>query len=518
MPLPHKSTMHRKRPVVLIVLDGVGHREEREGNAVALAHMPTWKGLLEKRPNALINTSGKAVGLPAGQMGNSEVGHLNLGAGRVVKQDMVRISDAIADGTFFTNSTLKAVCAAARNSGNTLHLMGLIGNGGVHALDEHLFALIDLAERERVPRVVIHALLDGRDTPPTSGLGFIQETVARTAGRARIATLGGRYFGMDRDNRWERVKKWYDAIVLGEGMKAADPVRAVGDAYARGETDEFITPTVLGEEGRPLASMQDGDVVFCFNFRSDRMRQIVRALMDPAFAHFDVSGRPRLTLSTMTQYDETFPYPIAFPPFSLACGVSEVISQAGMRQFHTSETEKYPHVTFFFNGGVEHPFPNEDRLLVPSPKVATYDLKPEMSAVEVTDGLCRAIEGETYDFILCNYANGDMVGHTGMLDAAIRAVECVDRCLTRVLASAESVGAAVILTADHGNCEMMIDPVTGGPHTSHTTNPVPFTIVDPGGDRPIRSGGALCDVGPTLLAMLGLEQPTDMTGRDLRAT
>ncbi|MGH7694702.1 MAG: 2,3-bisphosphoglycerate-independent phosphoglycerate mutase, partial [Gemmatimonadaceae bacterium] len=464
------------------------------------------------------NTSGKAVGLPAGQMGNSEVGHLNLGAGRVVKQDMVRISDAIADGTFFTNATLKAACAAARNSGNTLHLMGLIGNGGVHALDEHLFALIDLTERERVPRVVIHAFLDGRDTPPTSGLGFMQEAVARAVGRARIATLGGRYFGMDRDNRWERVKKWYDAIVRGEGMKAADPVRAVGDAYARGETDEFITPTVVGEEGRPIALMRDGDVVFCFNFRSDRMRQIVRALMDPGFAHFDVSGRPRLTLSTMTQYDETFPYPIAFPPFSLACGVSEIISQAGMRQFHTSETEKYPHVTFFFNGGVEHPFPNEDRLLVPSPKVATYDLKPEMSAFEVTDGLCRAIEGETYDFILCNYANGDMVGHTGVLDAAIRAVECVDRCLTRVLASAESVGAAVIVTADHGNCEMMIDPVTGGPHTSHTTNPVPFTIVDPEGHRPIRSGGALCDVGPTLLAILGLEQPTDMTGRDLRVT
>ena len=511
--------MHRKRPpVVLLVLDGVGHREEREGNAVALARMPTWKGLLETRPHALINTSGKAVGLPAGQMGNSEVGHLNLGAGRVVKQDMVRISDAIAEGTFFTNPTLKAACAAARNSGNTLHLMGLIGNGGVHALDEHLFALIDLAERERVPRVVIHALLDGRDTSPTSGRGFMQDVVAKAQGRARIATLGGRYFGMDRDNRWERVKKWYDAIVLGEGMKAADPVQAVGEAYARGETDEFITPTVLGEEGRPIATMQDGDVVFCFNFRSDRMRQIVRALMDPGFAHFDVSDRPRLTLSTMTQYDETFPYPLAFPPFSLACGVSEVISQAGMRQFHTSETEKYPHVTFFFNGGVEHPFPNEDRLLVPSPKVATYDLKPEMSAEEVTDGLCRAIESATYDFILCNYANGDMVGHTGMLDAAIRAVECVDRCLTRVLASAESVGAAVILTADHGNCEMMIDPVTGGPHTSHTTNPVPLTIVDPEGDRPIRSGGALCDVGPTLLAMLGLEQPTDMTGRDLRVT
>jgi 2,3-bisphosphoglycerate-independent phosphoglycerate mutase len=431
---------------------------------------------------------------------------------------MVRISDAIADGSFFENATLRGICAAAREPGATLHLMGLIGNGGVHALDAHLFALLDLAQREGVARVAIHALLDGRDTPPTSGLGFMREVVARTAGRARVATLGGRYFGMDRDHRWERVKKWYDAVVLGEGRHGTDAVQAVRDAYAAGETDEFITPTVLLAEGRPVAPLSDGDAVFCFNFRSDRMRQIVRALMDPGFTQFDVSGRPRLTLATMTQYDETFSYPLAFAPFSLACGVSEVVSQAGMRQFHTSETEKYPHVTFFFNGGVEHPFTGEERSLIPSPRVATYDLKPEMSAVEVTDGLCRAIESETYDFILCNYANGDMVGHTGVLDAAIRAVECVDRCLARVLASAEQAGARVILTADHGNCEMMIDPITGGPHTSHTTNPVPFTIIDPEGDRSIRSGGALCDVGPTALAMLGLPQPTQMTGRDLRLT
>lgn len=510
--------MHRKRSVLLIVLDGVGHREDREGNAVALARMPTFKGILGSRPHALINTSGKAVGLPAGQMGNSEVGHLNLGAGRVVKQDMVRISDAIMDGSFFTNPTLKAACAVAREKATTLHLMGLIGDGGVHALDEHLFALIDLAQRERVPRVAIHALTDGRDTAPKSGLRFMQQVVERAAGRAVIATLGGRYFGMDRDSRWERVKKWYDAIVRGEGISVQDPVQAIQDAYARGETDEFISPSVVLQGGKPAALLRDDDVVICFNFRSDRMRQIVRALMDPGFSSFDVSGRPRLTLATMTQYDETFPYPVAFPPSSLACGVCEVVSQAGMRQFHTAETEKYPHVTFFFNGGVEHPFPNEDRLLVPSPRVATYDLKPEMSAVEVTDGLCRAIESETYDFMLCNYANGDMVGHTGVLEAAVRACETVDQCLTRVMASAQAAGAAVILTADHGNCEMMIDPVTGGPHTAHTTNPVPFTIVDPRGDRPIRSGGALCDVGPTVLAMLGLEQPNDMTGRDLRVT
>jgi 2,3-bisphosphoglycerate-independent phosphoglycerate mutase len=323
---------------------------------------------------------------------------------------------------------------------------------------------------------------------------------------------------MDRDKRWERVQKWYDAIVRGRGLTAQDPVAAIRDAYARGETDEFITPVVLTEHGKPVATLRDGDVLLCFNFRSDRMRQILRALSDPAFAGFDVSDRPRLTSATMTQYDETFTFPIAFRPFSLACGVSEVISQAGLRQFHTAETEKYPHVTFFFNGGVEQPYLGEDRHLVPSPKVATYDLKPEMSAVEVTDGLCRAIESETYDFILCNYANGDMVGHTGVLQAAVRAMECVDGCLTRVLASAEQAGAAVILTADHGNCELMVDPATGGPHTAHTTNPVPFTIIDPAGDRPIRTGGALCDVGPTLLAMLGVPQPSDMTGRDLRLT
>jgi 2,3-bisphosphoglycerate-independent phosphoglycerate mutase len=510
--------MRSKRSVVLIVLDGVGHREEREGNAVALARMPTWRRVLSTHPHALIKTSGRAVGLPEGQMGNSEVGHLNLGAGRVVKQDMVRISDAIADGSFFENATLRRVCSAAREGGGTLHLMGLIGNGGVHALDQHLFALLDLVQREAVPRVAIHALLDGRDAAPTSGLAFMQETVARAAGRAKIATLGGRYFGMDRDKRWPRVQKWYDAVVRGVGLTATDPIAAVREAYARGETDEFVTPVVLQENGEPVSLLRDGDALFCFNFRSDRMRQILRALTDPSFSGFDVKDRPRLTLATMTQYDETFTFPLAFPPFALDCGVSQVIAQAGMQQFHTSETEKYPHVTFFFNGGLEQPYANEGRLLVPSPKVATYDLKPEMSAVEVTDGLCRAIESETYDFILCNYANGDMVGHTGVLEAAIRAMECVDQCLTRVLASAEKVGARVILTADHGNCEMMIDPVTGGPHTAHTTNPVPFTIIDPDGDKPIRPGGALCDVGPTILAMLGLPQPTDMTGRDLRLT
>jgi 2,3-bisphosphoglycerate-independent phosphoglycerate mutase len=398
-----------------------------------------------------------------------------------------------------------------------LHLLGLVGNGGVHALDAHLFALIDLAERERVPRVAIHALLDGRDTMPKSALRFMMETIDRVRGRARIASLGGRYYGMDRDKRWERVKKWYDVSVRGVGPTTTDPLDAIRQAYGRGETDEFITPAVVADEtGNAVAPMRDGDQVICFNFRSDRMRQIVRAMMDPSFDGFDVSDRPRLSLATMTSYDPTFNFPVAFPPFSMARIVAEVVSSAGLTMFRTAETEKYPHVTYFFNGGIEVPFAGEERVLVASPRVATYDLQPEMSAVEVTDVLCRTIDAGSYDFTLCNYANCDMVGHTGVMPAVIKAVETVDGCLARVLRSAERAGARVLVTADHGNCEVMIDPETGGPHTAHTTNPVPFVVVDPDGDRPLRNGGALRDVGPTLLAMLGIQKPNEMTGRDLR--
>jgi 2,3-bisphosphoglycerate-independent phosphoglycerate mutase len=518
VPAPVSSTPPRRpRPVVLVVLDGFGHREEREGNAIALARTPTWSALRAGRPATLLEASGLAVGLPKEQMGNSEVGHLNLGAGRTVMQDIVRISAAIRDGSFFERPALRDPCALVRERGGTLHLMGLLGNGGVHALDEHLFALFDLVERERVPRVVLHALLDGRDTMPKSGLGFVQQTVARAQGRVPIASVGGRYFGMDRDQRWDRVRKWYDVAVRGDGPTADDPIAAVRQAYARGETDEFITPTVItSQESEPLAPMRDGDAVLCFNFRSDRMRQIVRAMMDPAFDGFDVSDRPRLSLSTMTSYDQTYSYPVAFPPFSMARIVAEVVAEAGLSMFRTAETEKYPHVTYFFNGGIEVPFAGEDRLLVPSPRVATYDLMPEMSAHGVTDVLCRAITSGSYDFTLCNYANCDMVGHTGVLPAAIKAVETVDSCLARVLQAAEEVGSRVLVTADHGNCEVMIDPETGGPHTAHTTNPVPLVVVDPDGDRPLRGGGALRDVGPTVLAMLGLERPDEMTGRDLR--
>ena len=504
------------KQVVLVVIDGFGYREEREGNAIALARAPTWNKLWDRFPRTLLRASGRAVGLPSGQMGNSEVGHLNLGAGRVVKQDLVRITEATEDGSFFINPAFVGACAEVKKSGGTLHLMGLLGDGGVHALDEHLFALVDLAEQQGVARVAIHALLDGRDTMPMSGLEYMRETISRTTGRARVASLGGRYFGMDRDRRWERVKRWYDVAVRGIGPSATDPVEAILGAYERGQTDEFIEPVVIVENGAPVAPMRDGDAIICFNFRSDRMRQIVRALTEPGFDGFETGARPRVHLATMTSYDRTFSFPVAFAPFSMARIMAEVVSGAGRSMYRTAETEKYPHVTYFFNGGIETPFAREERELVPSPKVATYDLQPEMSAAGVTDVLCRAIESENHDFTLCNYANCDMVGHTGVLPAVIKAVETVDACLARVVAAAERVGARLLVTADHGNCELMIDPEGGGPHTAHTSNPVPFVVIDPAGDRSLRDGGALCDVGPTILSMMGLDQPAEMTGRDLR--
>jgi 2,3-bisphosphoglycerate-independent phosphoglycerate mutase len=506
-----------KRPVVLVVLDGWGYRPEREGNAIALASTPTWNKLVARAPNTLLDASGLAVGLPEGQIGNSEVGHLNLGAGRVVMQDLVRISQAIKDGLFFRNEAFVTACRTVRRSGGTLHLMGLLGKGGVHAVDTHLFALIDLAEREGVDRTAIHALTDGRDTMPTSGFGYMRELLEHARGRARVASVGGRYFGMDRDKRWDRTEKWYRAAVEGIGPPGSDPLSVIRTAYDRGETDEFIAPTVIvDDDGALVAPMRDGDAVICFNYRSDRMRQIVRALTQPDFNAFDVSRRPRLDVVTMTMYDETFDLPVAFAPQSMARILAEVVSEVGMTTFRTAETEKYAHVTYFFNGGVEPPYRGEERVLVPSQKVATYDLAPEMSAAGVTDVLCGAIEARAHDFILCNYANGDMVGHTGSIPATIAAVETVDKCLARVLRSADRAGARLLVTADHGNCETMIDPATGGPHTAHTTNPVPFIVVDPDGDRPLRAGGALCDVGPTVLRMLGLEQPAEMTGVDLQ--
>ena len=504
---------------MLVVLDGWGYRAEREGNAIALANTPTWDALVARHPRTLLDASGLAVGLPQGQMGNSEVGHLNLGAGRVVMQDLVRIDESIRDRSFFENRIFVEACERAKKNGGTVHLMGLIGTGGVHAIDKHLFALIDLCAQRQVLRIAIHALMDGRDTMPRSGLGYMRQVLEYAKGRATVASLGGRYFGMDRDKRWDRIEKWYRVAVQGTGPSGTDPLEVIEAAYNRNETDEFITPTVIvGADGQPVAPMRDGDSLIFFNYRADRMRQIVGALTNPSFDGFETGKRPKLFVATMTNYDRTFDLPVAFAPQSMANIVGEVVSNAGMRMLRTAETEKYAHVTYFFNGGVETPFPCEDRLLVPSQKVATYDLAPEMSAPGVTDVLCGAIEKGEHDFILCNYANGDMVGHTGVMPAVLRAVEMVDECLARVMKSAERANARLLITADHGNCEMMIDPETGGPHTAHTTNPVPFIVVDSDGDRPLRSGGALCDVGPTLLTMLGLEQPAEMTGVDLRNT
>ena len=508
-------------PVILLVLDGWGYRPEREGNAIAMASVPTWDRLWSRGSRTLLHASGEAVGLPCGQIGNSEVGHLNLGAGRVVKQDLVRISSAIADGSFFTNAVLLDACRAVRTNGGTLHLVGLIGTGGVHAIDTHLVALLELAERERVPRVALQLMLDGRDTMPRSGLAYLEALQRAATGRAVIASLGGRYYGMDRDHRWERTARWYRAAVSATAGTAVDPLQVVRDAYARGETDEFLEPvTIVGADGVAVAPMRDGDAVICFNYRSDRMRQIVRTLADPAFSGFETAARPRVSVATMTLYDQQFAefgVRVAFAPQSMARIVGEVVSSAGLTNLRTAETEKYAHVTYFFNGGIETPFPGEERRLVPSQKVATYDLAPEMSAVGITDVLCDAIAAKSHDFMLCNYANADMVGHTGSIPATLAAVETVDRCLARVVAAATAAGARLLVTADHGNCEMMIDPETGGPHTAHTTNPVPFVLVDETRQGALRDGGALCDVGPTLLGLLGIEQPSEMTGRDLRA-
>jgi 2,3-bisphosphoglycerate-independent phosphoglycerate mutase len=510
----------RRPPVALVVLDGWGYREAREGNAIELGATPVWHALWSGPVRTLLDASGLPVGLPEGQMGNSEVGHLNLGAGRVVPQDLVRISQSIADGSFYRLEPLVELCAHVRAGGGTLHLIGLLGFGGVHALDRHLLAAVELGLRHEVPRIAIHGFLDGRDSPPTSGLGVVERLardLARIAGpRAAIASLSGRYFGMDRDRRWDRTRLAYQAIVHGEGDTASDPVEGLRAAYGRGETDEFVRPIVLRRDDGPVATIRDGDGIFYVNFRSDRMRQIVRALSIEPFDGFAIGPRPATRAVTMTQYDETFSLAQAFPPFSLARILAELLAERGLTQFRTAETEKYPHVTYFFNGGVEPPWRGEERLLVPSPKVATYDLQPEMSAPSVTDAFCAALDRREHDFLLCNFANADMVGHTGVLPAVIRAVETVDQCLGRIIASADRSGIRLLITADHGNCEVMIDPETGGPHTAHTTSPVPL-VARGTGFPGLRPGGALCDVAPTILELLGVEQPVEMTGRSLAA-
>ncbi|HEY0929373.1 MAG TPA: 2,3-bisphosphoglycerate-independent phosphoglycerate mutase [Gemmatimonas sp.] len=505
------------RAVALIILDGWGYREACEANAICLANTPIWDGVWSHASRTLLSASGRAVGLPDGQMGNSEVGHLNLGAGRVVMQDLVRIGASIEDGDFYRDAVLLSACATAKRTGGTLHLLGLLGNGGVHAHDDHMLAMVELAHREGVPRVAIHTMLDGRDTPPSSAYGFLSSLLERVAGRAMLASVSGRYYGMDRDNRWERTGLWYRAAVEGNAPVEHDALAALQRSYDADVTDEFVLPWVMaGADGQAIAPMRDGDVLVCTNFRSDRMRQSLRALSLPDFVGFDAGIRPVLHITTMTHYDDAFNFPVAFAPQSMQNLVGEVVSNAGLTQLRTAETEKYPHVTFFFNGGRDAPFLGEDRHLVPSPKVATYDLQPEMSAPAVCDILCEALANRTHDFMLCNFANTDMVGHTGSIPAAMKAVETVDACLGRILEAARVGGARLIITADHGNADVMVDPITGQPHTAHTTNPVPLVIIDPDETAPLRDGGALCDVGPTVLTLLGLPLPPEITGRDLR--
>ena len=503
----------RPKPVVLLILDGWGHREAVEDNALALADIPNWRRLVATRPHTLVHTEGRHVGLPDGQMGNSEVGHMNLGAGRIVYQDLTRVDAAIEDGSFFANPELRAACAAAKAADGTLHVMGLLSPGGVHSHEQHIFAMLELARREGVPQVAVHALLDGRDTPPRSAEPSLRalQALCDTLGNARIASIGGRYYVMDRDQRWDRVQRGWNAIVEADGEhRAADAIAALQAAYARGENDEFVAPTVL-DGAQP---MRDGDAVVFMNFRADRARQITAAFVDPSFDGF-VGRRPVLSRFTcLTEYDARLPAPVAFAPDDLRQTFGEVLAAAGMTQLRIAETEKYAHVTFFFSGGREDAFPGEARILVPSPKVATYDLQPEMSCPELTDKLVAAIESGAFDAIVCNIANPDMVGHTGILAAAIKAAEAVDVAIGKVAEAVQRVGGALLVTADHGNLELMRDPDTGQPHTSHTVGPVPLVYVGPR-QAALRAGGALRDIAPTLLDLLGLPQPAEMSGRSL---
>ncbi len=506
--------MTKPRPVVLCILDGWGISPKLEGNAVALANTPHFDAIMADYPHATLITHGRDVGLPSGQMGNSEVGHTNIGAGRVVAMDLGQIDLAIEDGTFARNPGLCEFIDRLQDSGGTAHLMGVVSDGGVHGHVSHLKAAVSALVAEGVP-VVIHAITDGRDVAPTSAEGFIADLAAWLPKGARIATVIGRYWAMDRDSRWERVERAHAAMIRGQGEAAPDAVSAAMQAYARGETDEFIQPTVIGD----YAGAQGGDGFFCLNFRADRAREIMAAIGSPSFHGFDTGRRVDFAiLLGMAEYSEAhnaFMH-TAFPKRMIKNTLGSWVAQHGLRQFRLAETEKYPHVTFFLNGGREVPEAGEDRQMPPSPKVATYDLAPEMASVQVTDRLIEAI-GAGYDLIVVNYANPDMVGHTGDLGAAIAAVESVDIGLGRVLEALKAAGGAMLLTADHGNCEQMIDPDTGGPHTAHTTNPVPVALIGgPEGARLV--DGRLADVAPTLLALLGLEQPPEMTGRNLIET
>ena len=533
--------MPRPKPVVLVILDGWGYSPKTEANAIALARKPTYDRLLRDYPNTLIHTSGKYVGLPEGQMGNSEVGHLNIGAGRIVHMDITRLDLMIQNGTFFSNPTLLTAMNHARTGERRLHLFGLVSDGGVHSQQAHLYALLKMAKQNGVDRVYVHAFMDGRDTLPTNGAGYLEQLQQkmREYSCGKIATVNGRYYAMDRDRRWERNLKSFNAMVAGEaeGGTYADPVHGMKESYNKGVTDEFVVPFVcVDNRGGPLATIRDQDACICFNFRADRVRQITRALTRnsglnpqggadlPGAADLDATiprnrAPNNLHYVCMTQYDKNFSLPVVIPPESLDNILANVMDQMNLRNLRVAETEKYAHVTYFFNGGVEKPFPGEDRVLVASPKVATYDLKPEMNAAGIAEAVEKAVNDGTFDVIIVNFANADMVGHSGKIEPTVKAVETVDACLERIEQAVRQKGGAMLVTADHGNAEMMIDPETGGPHTAHTTNPVPFIVVSENGRQfSLRADGSLRDISPTVLGMMGLPQPKEMTGHDLRVS
>jgi 2,3-bisphosphoglycerate-independent phosphoglycerate mutase len=504
--------MQKRRPVMLVVLDGWGWREDTANNAVRQAKTPAFDRLWAACPHGFLRTSGKDVGLPTGQMGNSEVGHLNIGAGRVVMQDLPRIDDAIASGEIAQAPAVTDLIRTLKQSGGTCHLIGLVSPGGVHSHQNHAVALAKIMTAANIPTVV-HALTDGRDTPPQAAADYLKTLTAALPPAVKVVTVIGRYYAMDRDKRWERVSKAYDAIVAGDGSHFTDPQAAIADAYANKVYDEFILPAVIGG----YTGMKDGDGVLCFNFRADRVREILGAMLDPSFSGFARKRTVRVAAAVgMAQYSEDLDKLMAtiFPPQSFPNILGEVVAAAHRTQLRMAETEKYPHVTYFLNGGREEPFEGEDRIMVPSPKVATYDLQPEMSAPELTDKAVEAIKSGKYDMIVLNFANADMVGHTGSIAAAVKAVETVDTGLGRIASAIEQMGGALLVTADHGNAEMMVDPVTGGPHTAHTLNPVPLILVG-AGNRIVVKEGRLADIAPTMLELMGLPKPAEMTGSSL---
>lgn len=516
----------RRSPLALIILDGFGHSENHAGNAIKLAKTPFLDKYHEKYPHTLIEAAGERAGLARSQFGNSEVGHMNIGAGRVVPLDSARIDEAIESGRFYENPALVAAVDAGKRS--ALHLMGLVSAGGVHSTTTHLYGLLELAARRGVERVYVHVFTDGRDTPPTSGKGYVAELILkmRELGIGQIATICGRYFAMDRNNRWERIELAYKAITNGQGKFASDPIAAIETSYAHGITDEFIEPTVIvNTDGTPVTNVQSGDSCIFFNFRADRARQLTRAFTGLNFPSstsangasegFERERIQDLQFATFTQYDRAVNSSIVFPPIELKNTLAEVFAANGVRNLRMAESEKYMHVTYFFNGGIEQEFPCESRLLFPSPNVATYDQRPEMSAFRLTDKICRALDDNAADVYIINFANCDMVGHTGNLKAAIEAVEAVDTCLGWVVGTIERMKGTAFITADHGNCEQMIDPETGAPHTAHTNNLVPFILCDQRFKGRLRESGALEDIAPTVLDLLGIEKPAEMTGRTL---